>query len=356
MAGFTLVGGIKYLNDVLSGNALDPFATNTGESVTINNLKTFASDIDKASQQNWTQMQADIKRLDDSYRGLYGKSVFSDAYQSDLRNFNQQYVKNPPKNNDFLGMAAAFVSGKDYIPTPTAEEQSLFFYTELSTKGQDYIFQRDHKSDFDNRESVIGRGLGDIKTDFKNVADSTTMQTLLQKLIPSLIDPGRVQGDFKSVPHTPEFTAQMNQFAILDKENAPAKLLEYIKTHPGFINAAKIRESLEYENAFMENVVKNWNGESISKSFTEGDFIGGIKQLTSDGVQVSENIVRDAAQSVTTGVDNILDSDLNPLKSVWDLIKDLFANGGNYITYALFLGVAIGVLFLAGQIKYVVAR
>jgi hypothetical protein len=96
----------------------------------------------------------------------------------------------------------------------------------------------------------------------------------------------------------------------------------------------------------MKMVHDRWDEPSINKAIREGDASGAFKNFFGEGVSYVED-------TVTDGVDDIMGSDLNPVKPFWDLLKDLWENAGSYIEYVFIFIVVIALIWIAGEIKYV---
>jgi len=340
------IGALKYGIDILTGDTPIP-VLNPNEGSGVTTIKKFSSDLEKGSTDNWQKLNDDVNRLDQSYKGLYGKSAFSDSYQSDLKQFNSSFEK--PKTNTTLNDdLISWMYDKAGIPEPkrqpTAEEQGYFFLSELYQKGEDYIFQRDHRADFDNRDTTIGRGFDDIRTDIKDTKLIADTKAQVDLLLTEIIDPNLVGGVAENVPHTPEYTNKLNSFLNSDKEGLVGKILAFIKSHPDKFNANTVRSAITNQQTFMKQVQQKWNEGTITKSILEGDPGGALGEMGYQGVKVTEQTVVDAA-------DTVLDSDVNPIKPFYDLLKDLWKNAGTYIEYVIAAIVVIALLFIANQIK-----
>jgi hypothetical protein len=163
-------------------------------------------------------------------------------------------------------------------------------------------------------------------------------------LLTEIIDPNLVGGVAENVPHTPEYTNKLNSFLNSDKEGLVGKILAFIKSHPDKFNANTVRSAITNQQTFMKQVQQKWNEGTITKSILEGDPGGALGEMGYQGVKVTEQTVVDAA-------DTVLDSDVNPIKPFYDLLKDLWKNAGTYIEYVIAAIVVIALLFIANQIK-----
>lgn len=331
------IGGLKYMIDILSGNETLPVLnTNPGQDITT--LKKFSEalgqatttkfsdELYKASDQTWNQLNDDINKLDTAYRAKYGTSVFTSNYETDAN-----------KYFSFPGV------------TRTPQNLGMFFLIEYYQNGTDYIFQRDHRTDFDNKDNVLGRGLDAIKTDAKDISDPSAIwntKSQVDTLLNELIDPNLVAGHAENVPHTSEYINKLNQFESSEKGGLTEKILSFIRQHPSQFNASSVITAIKNEQKFMSDVAAKWNDPSIGKSILEGDVWGTIGGFFHSGIQWTE-------QTVVDGADTILDSDLNPVKPFWDLLKDLWKNAGTYIEIFIAVVAVFTLLYLAGQIKYV---
>lgn len=321
-----------------------PLPEGTGESVQISTIKKFADDINQAQSQQWNKIQEDIRRLDTSYQGLYGKSIFSDAYQNDLKKFNtevgKQGVHIEMKSHKILGQDIKLPTVVQGGSLPTVEEQSYFFFGELQ-KGEDYIFQRDGRTDYDNKDSVLGKALGDIQSDFQeSIAYGNTIAQMNLEL-PTFIDPNLSYGYAQDVPHTEENATKLNQFQQGEQNNIIDKLLSFLKNHPNQFNSATVAKAIENERTFMKVVMNDWNMDSINKAYREGDYIGAVTQAITTG-----------ANAIEKAGEEIIDDVVDPLKPFYDLLKDLWENAGTYIEVVIGFVIVVVLLYLAGQIKY----
>jgi hypothetical protein len=342
------VGVLKYAIDLLSGDVPPPIK-NTQVSEGITTIQKFGLELNDGSIKNWKDTKDAITKMDNAYRTLYGKSVFSSAYQTDLKNFNTSWLKGKSKDvHSIADMARLFQKGinGEAVIAPSPEEYDAFFIQELNWKGEDYIFQRDHKADFDNRENPIGKAYDEVKQDIKYQVEVSDALATYKALKDDLIDPNTVYGRAEDVPHDEENTAKIHAFDSESDKGLVGKLLTFLKNNPTRFNASTVSKAIENENLFMKMVHDRWDEPSINKAIREGDASGAFKNFFGEGVSYVED-------TVTDGVDDIMGSDLNPVKPFWDLLKDLWENAGSYIEYVFIFIVVIALIWIAGEIKYV---
>lgn len=340
----TALAGLGYTEGSLAPftNGVEQF----GESLQISTIKKFGDELNQAQQQQWDKTQNDIRAFDASYQAIYGKSVFTDAYQNDLKKFNESIESSHqgvPKVTtvDWEGPFGVKVKMPKVIYTPTNEQQDLFFYMELQ-KGEDYIFQREGRTDMDNRNTSLGRGLDDIQTDFKVGVEISNALAQERWIEQSFIDPNITYGYPQDVPHTEENATRINQFQQGESQGIWDKLLIFLQNHPDKFNSATVTRAIQNEEAFMKSVQADWNFDSINRSVREGDYIGAVDQAVKDGVKTIEKAGEDIINDAT-----------DPLKIFYDLLNDLWASSGTYIEMIIAFVIVVVLLYVAGQIKYV---
>jgi hypothetical protein len=340
----TAIAGIGYTQGSMAPptNGVDQF----GESVQITTIKKFGNELNKAQEQQWDTIQKNIRAFDDSYKAIYGKSVFSDAYQSDLQKLNtevQATGQGVPKitYEEYTGPWGIKYTLPKVTYTPTAQQEDLFFYQELQ-RGEDYIFQRDGKTDYDNRNTILGKGLDDIQNSFKVGIELVQALTQEKTLEAEYIDPNIVYGYPQDVPHTEENATKINQFQQGGEEGLLDKLLTFLQKHPNEFNAATVSKALQDETNFMKAVQADWNIDSINRTIREGDYIGAIKEAVTDGVKTVEK----AGEQIVNDV-------VDPLEPYYKLLKELWENAGTYIEMVIAFAIVVLLLWIAGQIKYV---
>lgn len=338
-----VAGLLKYGLDILSGTAAPP-TSNPTEGADIATLKKFESDLESLSKENWKTVQSSIDKIDTAYKQKYGKSAFSDLYESDWKKVKEQLYHDLTPEQKVAAWYAQYITGKE-PDFATAETKAAFFFSELQFKGEDYIFQREHRGDFDNKDNMIGKAFDEARSNWSMVGDTFETIKAISGFDKSFIDPNSVWGKPQDVPHTQENIDKLNAFISADTGGMSSKILNFLKQHPDKFNAATVRQAFENERLFMKMVHERWDESSINKTIREGDPASIFKQLTGDGVGYVEDTVRNTA-------DEFFESDLNPAKPFWEFFKDLWDNAGSYIEYIIIIAVVLGLLWIAGEIKY----
>lgn len=339
-----VLGLLKYGLDILSGTQAPP-VSNPTEGADIATLKKFESDLEASSKGNWQTVTNSIDKINDAYKQKYGKPAFSDLYESDWKKVKQQIYNDLTPEQKMAAKYTEFMTGKEADYT-TPEMKAEFFFSELQFKGEDYIFQREHRGDFDNKDTAVGKAFDETRSNWSIVGDTFDTIKAISGFDKSFIDPNSVWGKAEDVPHTPENIEKLNSFTSADVGGMSAKILTFLKNNPGKFNAATVRQAFENERLFMKMVHDRWDEPTINKIIREGDPVTIFEKLTGDGV----GYVEDTAKTIA---DQVLDSDLNPTKPIYDLFKDLWENAGSYIEYIIIIAVIVALLWLAGEIKYV---
>lgn len=339
-----VMGLLKYGLDILSGDEAPPISNPT-EGRDITTLKKFESDLQNSSSENWKTVQSSIDKIDSAYKQKYGKSAFSDLYESDWKKVKQQIYNNLPQQERTAAEIVKNLTGIEY-DFVTPEQKAEFFFTELEYKGEDYIFQREHRGDFDNKDTSVGKAFDETRSNWSMIADTFDTIKAISGYDKSFIDPDSVWGKAQDVPHTQENIDKLNAFTSGDQGNLAGKILDFLKKHPNKFNAANVRKAIANEQLFVKMVQERWNEPSINKTLGDGDPWEIFKSFTGEGV----GYVEDTVYNLT---DDILDSDLNPAKPFWDLFKDLWENAGTYIEYIIIIVVIVALLWIAGEIKFI---
>lgn len=347
------IGALDYMYGIITGKTPPPIEAKN-EGADIGTIKQFAQETDAESQKIWKKLDDDINRLNTSYKGLYGKSVFSDAYQSDLKQFENEYTRTHTPGTtgtgsflqDASNILATFTGMPQSSKKPSLEDYGLFFGYNLQSKGKDYIFQKDHAADFDNKKTSLGQAFDDVTSDWSYEKELRTVNEQVDTLLPELIDSNKYYNRGDIVPHTAENTAKLNAFTAWDKEGLSSKIIDFLRKHPDKFNASTVSSAIAAERLFMKVVQTKWDDPNITKSIMEGDPVTTLSQFGYTGLKDTEEIVTQAA-------DAVLDSDLNPAKPFYDFLKDLWSNAGTYIEYVIAVIVVVALLYLAGEIKYV---
>lgn len=319
------VGFLDWSWKLLNGDVPPPIENDaTGKN--IETINKFAEDLDNSSKKAWQEVNNKLVLANTFNILRNGDTIFTKNFEDEMRKVNNS----------------------KYGPNTTPREEVIgrLFQMDLMRNGAQYIFK--DQPNMDTGFSVNTKSLtGEVQSLAQYGDEAKFTYDQLKYVKSTFIDEAKYWGHAENVPHTTETSLQKTNYNDVLKKGSIDRITDFITRNPDKFNASSILKAFDGEKNFMKQVNEKWDEGNVTKSIMEGDAWGTFSNLFGEGLTTTKDGI------VTIG-DATIGSEYSPIKPFWDLFKGLWENAGSYIEIIVIVGAIFVLLWVAGEIKYVV--